>query len=500
MADMENYDEAAEEIKNRRKKRALKVFITEGLMVLAVILLVVLTTMIATGYNVKPGKDWKIERTGLVQLQSSPTGANITIDGETIFGWTNMSRSMTEGEHEIILSREGYETWSKKIFVMAGLYYRLDYPRLFLTEKKVEEVETIPEGFNLSFAKDGNIALAYSNEATTWKVLEVDADKSKSKEISTKDLFTPLSEGESDSGVKIEAWSGNSEKVLISRNNEWALVNVKQPEKSVNLTKKYGMNFSQMKIANDAANVLYAVSDGNLRKIEVNEEKISSVLVKNLKTFDNSKLDFVYVADEDGDGETEIGIYRDGEKTLLKLEFNTEEDGGEIEKQNEDKDFLALLRKIKEVGYSEYYGEFYLNVIFDDGRWAIFRGGRADFSDSESKLVLFEKNGKEPRRFEIRGDGEFFVLDFDDEERVFDVEAGNVVKITTFLDAKWLDEYMIYEISPEGELSVADFDRENLRKMTDGVKSGTEVKISKNNRWMYFVSSENRLSRIIIAN
>ena len=198
---MENYDEAAEEIKNRRKKRALKVFVTEGLMVLAVILLVVITTMLATGYNVKPGKDWTIERTGLVQLQSTPTGANVTIDDEPIFGWTNLSRSMTEGEHRIALSREGYDTWSKTISVKAGLYYRLGYPRMILSEKKIEEFETIPEGYSLSFAKDGNIALLYSNEKSAWKVLEINNSTPKSKEISVKDLFTALPEGETDSGV-----------------------------------------------------------------------------------------------------------------------------------------------------------------------------------------------------------------------------------------------------------------------------------------------------------
>ena len=240
---------------------------------------------------------------------------------------------------------------------------------------------------------------------------------------------------------------------------------------------------------------------GTLR-VEILENLIrkSSVLVKNLKTFDNSKLDFVYVADENEDKKTEVGIYRDGEKTLLKLEFDLEKDEEGVAKQNDDKDFSELLKKINEVGYSEYYGEFYLNVVFDDGRWAIFKGEKADFRDSESKLVLFEKNDKEPRKFEIRGDGEFFVLDFDGEERIFDVEAGNVVKITTFLGVDWLDEYMVYDISSEGTLFVADFDRENQREMTDNVKAETKTKISKNNRWLYFISKENRLSRIVIAN
>ena len=487
---MEEYDEAVEEIKRRRRKRGIKVFITEGLMVLAVILLVVMTTFVAIGYNVKPGEDWTIERTGLVQIQSKPTGANLMIDGESIFGWTNMSRSMTEGEHEIILSRDGYDTWTKKISVMAGLYHRLNYPRLFLTEKKIEELETIPEGYKISFAKDGNIALLYSDEDFDWKIYEINNDVPKIKEINVGNLFTQTKEEKNKSNIEVESWSGNSEKVLLFRNDEYALLDVIRPEKSVNLSKKYGMSFSEIKIANDSANVLYALSDGNLRKIEVNEGKISSVLIRNVKAFGSLRLDVIYIADDDDDEKMEFGFLRDEEKIEKKLEWN--------ESDLDGKDF-SIADHIKMLSIGEYYGEFYLNLVSDKNEWAVFRTNKL-FSNEKLDFVLCEKLEKTPRSFDIRGEGELFILGFEDEKWIFDVEAENVVKITTFLNAEWLDEYMIYDISPEGMLIVADFDRENLRKMTDSALPGAEIKISKNNRWMYFVSNDNKLSRIVISN
>lgn len=493
---MENYDEAAEEIKNRRKKRALKVFVTEALMVFAVIALVIVTTLIATGYNVKPGKDWTIERTGLVQIQSNPTGANIAIDDEPIFGWTNLSRSMTEGEHEIVLSRDGYESWSKKISVKAGLYYRLSYPRLFLNERKVEELEVIPDGFKISFAKDGNIALLYSNEKSTWKVLEINNEKPKSKDISVKDLFTALPEGETDSGVKIEAWSGNSEKVLVSRNGEWAVIDVKRPEKSVNLLKKYGMKFSEVKIANDAATEFYVISEGSLRKIDFEDEKISSILVHNVNTFDNLKLDLVYIADDDGDGKTSFGVFKNGEAKDVKVDWSVNRDGA----TDSEEESIFVPDSVKMISFSEYYGDYYLNIISENNEWMILKGERSGgFDASNLNSLFYKKFEKAPTQLEVYGNGELFSVKFDDKTEIFDIEAENVVKITTFLGADWLDEFMIYDISSEGELNVADFDRENQRKMTDNALQGTEVKISKNNRWMYFVSKDNKLSRVIIA-
>ena len=63
------------EIRERRKKRAIKVAITEGLMVVAIAMLVVVATMMTVGYSVRLDEEVAIERTGLVAVQSVPTGA-----------------------------------------------------------------------------------------------------------------------------------------------------------------------------------------------------------------------------------------------------------------------------------------------------------------------------------------------------------------------------------------------------------------------------------------
>ena len=130
----------------------------------------------------------------------------------------------------------------------------------------------------------------------------------------------------------------------------------------------------------------------------------------------------------------------------------------------------------------------------------ILRSESIDFDKDRLEFVYYESFDKMPKDLAVRGDGELFVLQFDDFEEVFDVEAENIVKNTTFLSAGWLDEYMIYDVSFEGVLTVADFDRENLREMTDVVMPETEVKVSKNDKWMYFLSKNNKLSRVVLSN
>ena len=59
------------------------------------------------------------------------------LDDEKIRGAGLM---MSAGEHEIVISRDGFDEWRKVIAVTEGKYYRLSYPRIFLKERSFEEV------------------------------------------------------------------------------------------------------------------------------------------------------------------------------------------------------------------------------------------------------------------------------------------------------------------------------------------------------------------------
>ena len=56
---------------------------------------------------------------------------------------------------------------------------------------------------------------------------------------------------------------------------------------------------------------------------------------------------------------------------------------------------------------------------------------------------------------------------------------------------------MLYGVS-EGKLGVMDFDGENYRVLAEDAKTGTEVKISKNNKWLYYLDVDNKLMRVQI--
>ena len=101
----------------KKKLRSLKVIISEAIMVLAVIATVAVLAFIVSGYWIN--SDFKVERQGMLQISSVPTGANVNIDGEES-SWlqrTNTSKVLPSGEHTVTLTKDGYDSWSKTINV-----------------------------------------------------------------------------------------------------------------------------------------------------------------------------------------------------------------------------------------------------------------------------------------------------------------------------------------------------------------------------------------------
>ncbi len=56
---------------------------------------------------------------GTLEIKSAPEGAEIDLDGAFI-GNAPRSRSLSPGEHTVILKKKGYKDWERKVSVLAG--------------------------------------------------------------------------------------------------------------------------------------------------------------------------------------------------------------------------------------------------------------------------------------------------------------------------------------------------------------------------------------------
>ena len=150
------------DLEKQKKRQSLKVIISEAIMVLTVIATVTVLAFIVSGYWIN--SDFKVERQGMIQISSLPTGADVNIDGEDS-SWlqrTNTSKVLPSGEHTIILSKEGYDTWTKTVDVKEGLLYRLHYPRLFLTDREKTTILDAIGTTKVFVSEDADTMLLYS--------------------------------------------------------------------------------------------------------------------------------------------------------------------------------------------------------------------------------------------------------------------------------------------------------------------------------------------------
>lgn len=185
----------------RARRQNLRVIISEIIMFLTVIITVVILAFLASGYWLSA--DFKVERQGMLQIHSIPTGADVEIDGET--AWlqrTNTSKVLSSGNHHVVLTKDGYDSWEKTITIGEGLLYRVNYPRLFLLDREKTDYYNAAN-FTSALLSPSHNFLLLGNDSSSYTVLRLNSDQ---PETATIDLLNLKStDRDIDSSIFAEA-------------------------------------------------------------------------------------------------------------------------------------------------------------------------------------------------------------------------------------------------------------------------------------------------------
>lgn len=493
----------------KKKRQLIRVVIAEIGMAISVIAIVVVATMAAMGFFISDRGT--IEQSGLIQLRSVPTGATVELDGAVLFARTNLQRSVTPGEHYIRLSRDGYDTWEKTIKMAPGVLMRLYYPRLFLLDRKSEKVLTLGEQgagadaqlsdqleFYLS-SVDRNYVLYMMNDSAEWRMLDLRGEEVKETILDLSGILPGMvaqSDGMSkqqgaqmapvyqfEGTIEEVVWSENNEKVLtrvkVADETSWILVNLRNVEKSLNLTKSFGLQFEQVAMIDTAANQLYALENQQLRKINTADGSMSKVLLDKVVTFSNYESNLVYLAPasesdaNDGTMTQKVGVYRDGEA------------GGTVIAT------IASETPVK-VALARYYGEDY--ICYTEGQeLSILYGNLPNYRleganlEELKELVSGYTLATVPVALTVSPDSDYVVAKNGSQFMVVDLEMGDVYEYEAeTTELKWLDDSMMYMVK-DGEIVVWDFDHSNLRNLGGEKVRNRAVTIIENGRYMYYL-------------
>lgn len=498
-----------EERQEQKRRQLIRVIIAETGMVLAIIAIVVVSLLITMGFWV--GRNGQIEQSGLIQIHSLPTGASVTLDGNTLFSRTNLSRSLSAGTHNVKISRDGYDSWEKDLKMYSGLLIRLYYPRLFLTNRTPEAAAELPASLEFySTSRDRNYILTAATDSAEWQLYDLSGDVPKLTKVNLSTILPGVEQGKFRGVISEISWSNGSDQILAKitykNTSEWLLINLKKPSTSLNLTDTFGYDFEQIVMSGGGASHLYTLENHQIRRIDTDNKSISRILIDNVERFATYNNNIIYVTapkpapaaspeqDTKATSSTirEVGLYKNGDEgtTIINTLPGT------------SKVFVAL---------SHYYDNHYFAIISDNtlqityGDFPTYDKNRTDALNFET-LVEATDIKLLPSSFSVSPDGEYLVARAGQEYRVIDLDMGDIYSYNPKTSSlNWLDSSMMFALQ-DGQLAVWDFDYTNYRVLVtnespdpesaDSISVTTHsdlpltaypALISGNNRWLYYV-------------
>lgn len=466
------------DLEKLKRRQSLKVITSEIIMFLSVVVTVAVLALIVSGYWLN--SNFEVERQGMLQISSVPTGADVIIDGES--SWlqkTNTSKVLSSGEHSVTLAKEGYDSWSKTINISEGLLYRLHYPRLFLKERELESVLDVNGSTMASISPDHN-SLLLLNNTTKWTLIELNSENPTSKSLDVSALFPNANiangaeVGLLPASITSINWSRDNNHALVQSGTdaakEWILLDIKNPLNSVNLSREFNYNFAKMQILNHNASDILAVQDGNLYKIDIPRKQISTILINDIANYDHYGNEIVFVAANPDNSDISDISQAEENYYIGLLEVNS----GKITT-------LKYISSSAQVAISKFYDDKYITVV-KDNIITVYKYN--NFEEYSNFMLNFT-----PNAITVGHDGEFVVMSSGPQIATLDMEANEVREWSVDGNTYgWLDDNMIYSIQ-DGELYVYDFDGLNRRALADNASSHFPVTIS-DNKWLYYFSDD----------
>jgi len=302
--------------RNKRRKRIQLAFVYT-LMAIAVLSIVAILVLVVQGYRYNRF-DGKIEQGGLVQFDSRPAGATVTVDDITLANRTASKVTLSAGRHTITMTRDGYSSWKKEVLVKPGSVLWLNYTRLFPTNPKVTSVATF-EGVATALPAPSGKQIAVvaksSNPEISLTTLNDDVPQTKKIIIPTGSYTAPGAD--QSQAFELESWDKNSNLLLVRHmygdKTEYISIDTRD-SLARNISIELGLDIASVAYSLGDSNVLYVVTTAHdLRRINLSGATVSGPLATNVATISvNEERVIGYTTLPDAEGTRTVGYVTQG--------------------------------------------------------------------------------------------------------------------------------------------------------------------------------------------
>jgi hypothetical protein len=448
-------------------------------MSLAVIVSVTVLVFVMLGYQLNRN-DGKIEQGGLVQFDSRPTGASVTVDGTSFGTRTPSKTTMTAGQHFVTMGRTGYKTWQKSISVLPGSVLWLNYTRLIPNDLKTSNVASFPSVSSTSVSPDSKwMAIEDDAASPAIHLADLSQDIVKTTQVVLPAVsYTHPSEGKTQSFTLV-TWDPDSRYILVKHvyddiKTEWLVVDSKDVSLTKNVTTLLDINASKVIFSGENSHTLYAQIDTDVRKIDLGAATISRPIITNVAEFglyDRSTITYTTVLNPDTKMRS-VGYYDDGaEKPYVIRNFS--DDG------------VTPLH----VAFGKYFGDMYEAISYGDTT-EVLKGDLPTDTKPFTFRVISKMNVLGgAQHLSIVTEGRFVVAQNGGTYQVYDLElkkaTTTILKGSTNVtqELPWLDNYMLWS-DRDNMLRLYEFDGTNQHDIMP-VAAGFSATLSPNSKYLY---------------
>ena len=481
--------------KPSKRKQIIQRITVYTVMITAIAALVTVLVFIMLGYQFNRSVG-KIEQGGLVQFDSRPNGANVSIDGRMLGTRSPSKSTISAGTHAISIERDGYKAWQKSVEVIPGSILWLNYARLIPNDIAIETALDLAPVSSSAVSPDKKIMAIKENPAEpAIRLVDISQDTIKSRSISLPaSSFTAPAAGKPQA-FTLENWDSGSRFMLVKHTfnddqAEWLVVDSENVGATKNVTKLLDVAISTVRFSGENSKILYAQINGDIRKIDLEAATLSRPLATNVAEFSlYDKTTVAYVTHIDPSAKTRsVGYFKDGSEKPVILKTYSD-------------DGRAPLHLVM----SRYFNETYVTITYGDAI-EIFKGdlptGVIDSASRSPYAVAALPGGTQhlsataKNRFITAQQGATYV--------VYDAELNKTTKTTlkgstdVTKPVQWLDDYMIWS-DRDNMVRFYEFDGTNQHDIML-VVPGYSVSLNPSGKYVYgFVKVNDNLYRLTRA-
>lgn len=446
-------------------------------MTLSVTVIVALLMLVVLGYQFNE-KDGKIEQGGLLQFQTTPSGAKVTVDGRELSSTTTTKTTVDSGVHTVLYNKDGYRQWQKTIKITPGQIGWLSYARLIPNTVKTESVHDFNSVADAVASSSRKYILVHEKTDTPeYSLVDLRSDIPKYTPIVLPATSYTVPSPDKTQSFTVDSWSVNDDYVLIKHTYddtkiEWIVLDRNKPEQSINITTTYAIDASSIQFSDSKGRLLFVQVGDVVRRLNLDEQTLSRPLatkVASFEVYDDKTITYTTLPEN---GKRSIGYA--AVDIAMPVTIEEYPDDGKV-----------LLTSL-----ASYFGDKYLSVL--NGNSLIIKKGSLPTLTSKADLKVFGRVTVPlgVTRLQTSNSGRFTFMTYPDGYGTYDLEFKKFdrtlwaqVPVKALSAINMLDDFMLWS-TYGGELWTYEFDGANRQNIMPVIE-GLGVTLSTNNKYIY---------------